>query len=145
MIQLTAYKAYFEGLRSYVAGLRQVQVVNVEQDMSDTLRNMRTADLPCLFVVVPSIHEQPGDADSVSEQLRCLVFLMDRSDRQRRTPLQVLEETQPVIESVKSFMRAERARGCSFMRGLGPMTTMPETGFYTDFCGWSVSFTLETD
>ncbi|KAA3157007.1 hypothetical protein F2A23_16295, partial [Akkermansia sp. BIOML-A63] len=75
----------------------------------------------------------------------CLIFLMDRMDMQRRGPVRVLEDTQPLVESIKNVMRGDRNRGCCLMRNLDRMTTTPETGFYTDYSGWSVSFKLGTE
>ena len=75
----------------------------------------------------------------------CLIFLMDRMDMQRRGPVRVLEDTQPLVESIKNVMRGDRNRGCCLMHNLDRMTTTPETGFYTDYSGWSVSFKLSTE
>ena len=74
-----------------------------------------------------------------------VIFLMDRMDMQRRGPVRVLEDTQPLVESIKNVMRGDRNRGCCLMRNLDRMTTTPETGFYTDYSGWSVSFKLGTE
>lgn len=128
-----------------VPGIHSVKVVNVDQDMSDCLKAIKRDELPALFLVVPSAQETGTEPDNVEEDNLCLIFLMDRMDVQRRGPVQVLEETQPLIEKVKEAMRGDRARGCHIMRNLGKMTTTPETGFYTNYSGWSVSFKLGTE
>lgn len=47
----------------------------------------------------------------MEEDNLCLIFLMDRMDMQRRGPVRVLEDTQPLVESIKNVMRGDRNRG----------------------------------
>lgn len=145
MISLKTYRDYYEDVMRRVPGIHSVRVVNVDQDMSDCLKSISSDELPVLFVVVPSAQETGTDPDNVEEDNLCLIFLMDRMDMQRRGPVRVLEDTQPLVESIKNVMRGDRNRGCCLMRNLDRMTTTPETGFYTDYSGWSVSFKLGTE
>ena len=145
MISLKTYREFYEDVMRRVPGIHSVRVVNVDQDMSDCLKSISSDELPVLFVVVPSAQETGTDPDNVEEDNLCLIFLMDRMDMQRRGPVRVLEDTQPLVESIKNVLRGDRNRRCCLMRKLDRMTTTPETGFYTDYSGWSVSFKLGTE
>ena len=58
----------------------------------------------------------------------------------------MLEQVQPIIEQLKQTIIDDMAEGCQLLAGLDVTTlsTIPETGFYGDFAGWSLGFTLNT-
>ena len=142
MIRIKTLREYTEALLQRIPAIRSATFVNVDKDMSDALRQMKVREFPALFVVVPSADDDSAYPDNVAEVSQCLLFLLDRSDHQRRTPLQVLEETQEVVETLKQQLREDACQPCHFMSGLGNLSTNPETGLYSDYCGWSVSFNL---
>ncbi len=144
MINLTTYRTFFEGVASKVDGVNSVHLVTIDQDMSDTLKSIKKTQLPALFIVVPSAQNNTAEVDEWTENNLCLIFLMDKTDPQRRPADRVLAETQPTIEAIKNCMRESKAEGCTLMRDLQSLNTSPETGFYTDYSGWSVSFKLIT-
>ena len=76
-----------------------------------------------------------------------MVFVMTKYDRQRRTAVEALEVVQPVIEAIKQMLIEDMAGGCPTLAGLevGTLSTIPETGFYNDFAGWSLGFTLRSE
>lgn len=125
-----------------VPGIRSAVLVNTDKEMSEGLRRMKREEFPALFVVVPSAEDNSDYPDNVRETNQCLLFLLDRSDPQRRTPLLVLEETQELTEALKRTLREDAARPCHFMAGLRNLSTNPETGLYADYCGWSLSFLI---
>lgn len=143
MLNLQTYFDYFAQLHEIQDVIHSVRLVNNDNDMSDALRSMKRDELPALMVVVPSAEDRTTP-DSVAEDNLCLLFLLDRADSQRRPSMQVLKDTQPVVEVLKAAMREYSNRPCHWMRGLSRMNTNPETGLYADFCGWSVSFHLLT-
>lgn len=142
MIRIKDLREYAESLLQRIERIHSATLVNVDKEMSDALRQMKRDEFPALFVVVPSAEDDSDYPDNVAETSQCLLFLLDRADNQRRTPLQVLEETQPVIESLKQILRDDAARPCHFMAGLHNLSTNPETGLYADYCGWSLSFKI---
>lgn len=143
MIRIKDLREYFESLVERTNEIYSVTLVTVDKDMSDALRQMKREDFPALFVVVPSSDDNSDYPDSVAETSQCLLFLLDRSDNQRRTPIQVLEDTQETVEAMKQGLREDSARPCHFMSRLRNLSTNPETGLYSDYCGWSVSFNIE--
>lgn len=146
MIDLKLYREYFEKMNLLTHGIGSVKLVNVAENMADTLKGIRRDDLPVLFVVVPSARDSDDcEPDRIEEVNDCLVFLMDRTDPQRRTALQVLERLQPLTEHLKAQLRADAATPCHWLNGLRDMATVPETGFYTDYAGWSVSFRIDSE
>lgn len=143
MISIKDLREYSEALAIRTDGVNSVTMVSVDKDMSDALRRMKAEEFPALFVVVPSSDDESEYPDIVEETSQCLLFLLDRSDNQRRTPIQVLEETQETVETLKQNLRGDAARPCHFMAGLRNLSTNPETGLYSDYCGWSVSFNID--
>ena len=146
MIDLKEYREYFEGMTLLTHGIGSVKLVNVAEDMSYTLTSIRKDDLPVLFVVVPAARESAdSEPDSIEEVNDCLLFLMDRADPQRQTALQTLERLHPLMEHLKAHLRADARMACHWLHGLHGMATMPETGFYTHYAGWSLSFKVDTE
>lgn len=142
MIYVKDLRAYAEALLQRVSGIRSVTMVSVDKEMSEALKQMKSTDFPALFVVVPSAEDKSVYPDNVSETSQCLLFLLDRTDQQRRKAIQVLEETQEVVELLKKTMREDAGKPCHFMSGLRNVSTNPETGLYSDYSGWSISFNL---
>lgn len=145
MILLSDYRTYFEQMIALqVPEVKSLHVVATDQDMSERLKTIRGEALPALFIVVPSAQETDTDPDNPQEDNLCLLFLLDKTDPQRRPSIEVLEDTQPLVIRIKEYMRQDYANRCNLMRGLGKMTTTPETSLYTEYSGWSVSFNLST-
>lgn len=71
---------------------------------------------------------------------------MDKVDPQRKKSYQVQKETQPVIEAIKTLIREDAMNFHPLMRDLdaASLSTIPESGFYTDFAGWSIGFQFRT-
>lgn len=144
MISLQEYKAYFEDIMARVTAIKSVNVVTADEDMGERLKVIKAAELPALFIVTPTAKEDRTDPDNARETNSCLIFLLDRADAQRKTAIMVLESTQPIMEKIKEKMRYDAGEGCGLMRNLDKMTTTPETGIFTEYCGWSLAFNLIT-
>lgn len=142
MIGIRVLKEYAEELERDVKNINSARLVCMDKDMSDALRQMKTTEFPALFVVIPSSDDNSNYPDNISERSQCLFFLLDRADNQRRKPLAVLEETQQIAETLKAHFRDDACKPCHFMSGMRGMSTNPETGLYTDYCGWSISFSV---
>ena len=83
----------------------------------------------------------------MQEDNTCVIFVMTKYDRQRRSAVEALELVQPVMEAIKGLLMDDMAGGCPTLAGLdvGTLSTIPETGFYNDFAGWSLGFTLKSE
>ncbi len=143
MIQIKTLREYAETLLQRVDEIGSVTMVCIDKEMSDALRQMKQPQFPALFVVVPMAEEHSDGPDNIMETSQCLLFLLDRTDNQRRNALQVLEETQAVVERLKRTLREDAAHPCHFMSGMKNLNTNPESGLYADYSGWSLSFNLE--
>jgi hypothetical protein len=120
--------------------------VTVDEDMGPRLQNI-PAGTATLFWIVPSAQPHKGsDADNFSEDNICVIFVMKKYDRQRTRATECLEAVQPIIEAIKQTIIDDMATGCQVLAGLdvSTLSTIPETGFYGDFAGWSLGFTLNT-
>lgn len=143
MISLTKYREYWQRVAKRVAGITDVMPVTVDKSMGDKIKSLPKGSTS-LFILPPGA-EGYGSVDSFSEKNMCVVFLMAKYDPQRKTAFDILEETQPIIEQVKTVILADQAAGCSVMRVMGAsIDTMPETELYGNFAGWSIGFNVKT-
>ena len=135
MIALSNYRSYWEGVAQRIEAITATMGVTVDEDMGPRLQNI-PAGTATLFWSVPSAQ------DNI-----CVIFVMVKYDRQRQRATDVLEQVQPIIEQLKQTIIDDMAEGCQVLAGLDVTTlsTIPETGFYGDFAGWSLGFTLNTE
>lgn len=145
MISLERYEEYWNSVKERVSQVKRVIPVTMDQEMGKEIQSLGAADLPALFVIIPEAHLS-GDVDNLKDNNFGVVFIMDRADPQRKKAYQVQKETQPVIEDIKQIMIDDRAAGCTMLRNLdiGSISTVPESGFYANFAGWSIGFQFKT-
>lgn len=144
MIALSNYRSYWEGVAQRIEAITATMGVTVDEDMGPRLQNI-PAGTATLFWIVPSAQPHKGsDVDNYSEDNICVVFVMVKYDRQRVRAVEALEAVQPVIERVKQMIIDDMAAGCPALAGLdiASLSTIPETGFYGDFAGWSLGFKI---
>ena len=144
MIQLSNYRSYWEGVAGRVEGLTATMGVTVDDDMGPALQDI-APEVTTLFWIVPNAQTHRGsDVDNYSEDNICVIFVMKKYDRQRVRAVEALEAVQPVIERVKQMIIDDMAAGCPALAGLdiASLSTIPETGFYGDFAGWSLGFKI---
>lgn len=117
--------------------------VTVDEAMGRTIQNLPRGSVT-LFVL-PPVATFAGGYDSRREECECVVFLMKRYDPQRATAWDVLTQTQPVIEAIKTRLIDKCGLPCA-AAGLLPATlnTIAETKFYAGFAYWSLGFKLRT-
>lgn len=147
MIALAQYRDYWQRVAARVGGIKATMGVTVDEDMGPRLQGIATG-AATLFWIVPSAQPHRGsDADNYSEDNICVVFVMVKYDRQRTRAVEALEQVQPIIELLKQTIISDMATGCPALAGLDVTTlsTIPETGFYGDFAGWSLGFTIKSD
>ena len=147
MIDLKNYRLYWEGVANRIPVITSCMGVTVDEEMGGTLQEILT-DSVTLFRIVPNAQTRKGSGvDSYQEDNTCVIFVMTKYDRQRRRAVEVLEVVQPVIECIKELLMEDMASGCPTLAGLdvGTLSTIPETGFYNDFAGWSLGFTLKSE
>lgn len=142
MISLTLYREYWEGVARRVDGVTGVLPITLDEQMGKKIQSL-PADSVTLFVLPPLAESDGKNLDAVKEVNKCVVFLMAKYDPQRRSSFDVLEQTQPMIDSVKRMLLDDRRDGCRLMRvDAGSIDTAPETELYGRFAGWSIAFTV---
>lgn len=147
MIKLSDYLGYWERMPGRISGLRSVMAVTVDQEMGNLIQGLKSDACPILFVIIPSARASTADTDGYMEENQAVVFVMDRYDAQRGGAVRALIDTQPVMEAVKRVLLDDVAAGCPVLVRLnvGSMSTLPETGFYRSFGGWSLGFSFYTE
>ena len=140
MIDLAAYREYWERVAARVKAITGVLPVTVDEQMGKRIQSL-PVDSVTLFVLPPVAESSARSADSFRETNRCVIFVMAKYDPQRVTSFSLLEKTQPVIESVKRIMLDDQSAGCAALSIDGSsIDTAPETELYGRFAGWSVGF-----
>ena len=99
-----------------------------------------------LFILIPSGTGASLSADNVRENNLCVIFLMSKYDPQRKGAYETIEEVQPVMERIKQMLIEDSATGCPVTKELDltSLSTLPESGFYRTFAGWSLAFSFKT-
>lgn len=144
MINLTAYKEYWERLAKRVPLITGVLPVTVDEAMAKRITSLQKGSVT-LFVLPPAAESEAKNIDSFKEENECVVFVMEKYDPQRRETWSVLETSQTVVEELKSKMLDDLAAGCPLMRfDVSTLNTLPETQFFAGFAGWSVGFKIIT-
>ena len=144
MINLTAYKEYWERLAQRIPLITGVIPVTVDEAMAKRITSLQKGSVT-LFVLPPAAESEAKNIDSFKEENECVVFVMEKYDPQRRETWSVLETSQTVVEELKSKMHDDLAAGCPLMRfDVSTLNTLPETQFFAGFAGWSVGFKIIT-
>lgn len=144
MINLTAYREYWERMAGRAEGLTGVMPVTLDDDMGKRIMDIRR-ETCTLFYLPPEAQSSASNADSWREENICVVFVMEKYDPQRRRAFEVLETSQRVTERVKDLLLGDLSAGCSPMRiDVPTINTMPETRFFAGFAGWSIGFKIRT-
>ena len=144
MINLTAYKEYWERLAQRIPLITGVIPVTVDEAMAKRITSLQKGSVT-LFVLPPAAESEAKNIDSFKEENECVVFVMEKYDPQRRDTWSVLETSQTVVEELKSKMLDDLAAGCPLMRfDVSTLNTLPETQFFAGFAGWSVGFKIIT-
>lgn len=143
MLSLTEYREYWQGIARRIRTITGVVPVTVDDGMAKTVGSLPAESVTLFFM--PPAATGSGNPDSFRERNECVVFVMRKYDPQRQSAYDVLEITQPVIEAVKAAMLADQAAGCPVMRfEVSTLNTLPETGFFATFAGWSIGFKIVT-
>lgn len=147
MIKIKEYKAYGDTLKTRNSLITKVVLVYTEADLSKKIREITQNDV-VLMMVVPSADSQAIDFDNITEKNTHVFYVLmkpDRTDITDTTLLDLMEDTQDIIEWVKNTMLADKTICGNIMRFLEPnnIHTDPEhdlSGCY----GWSISYNLKT-
>lgn len=147
MVNLQEYEDYWSAIGDRVPEIKKVIPATFEPDMGSLVQSLKPEELPVLFFIIPNSQDKSKDVDNVNESNICVIFIMDKTDPQRKKAYQVQKETQPIVEKVKQMLRDDKAMGCSLFDRLelSSISTIPEAGFYSVFAGWSVGFQIETE
>ena len=142
MILISDYEAYWESVKERIPGIKSVEPINNDKDMSKFLQDLKKENMPVLFFAVPS-SDGFGDVDNDMEKNIGLLFFMSKYDAQGKTKAyDIQKELQPLFEEIKDMMKEDSMDKCSVMGDLefSSMHTDPEYKLYSDFSGWSLSF-----
>lgn len=144
MINLLQYREYWERVADRLDSVTGVLPVTIDKEMSRRIQSL-TADSVTLFVFPPLADSSAKYADSYQEDNRCVVFVMEKYDPMRKHSFNVLIETQPIAESVKSMLLNDLTAPCApFRIEVGSIETAPETELYGVFAGWSIAFNIKS-
>lgn len=146
MIDIKIYREYWEGVQKRIPGIKKLLPVTIDEEMSKTIQGISKDDCPVLFTLIPSATGNSTSADNIQENNLCVVFLMDKYDPQRKGAYQTIEEIQPVMEQIKRILIEDSAADCPVIGkiDLTSLSTLPESGFYRTFAGWSLAFSFKT-
>lgn len=146
MIDIKIYREYWEGVQKRIPGIKKLLPVTIDEEMSKTIQGISKDDCPVLFTLIPSATGNSTSADNIQENNLCVVFLMDKYDPQRKGAYQTIEEIQPVMEQIKRILIEDSATDCPVIGkiDLTSLSTLPESGFYRTFAGWSLAFSFKT-
>lgn len=144
MINLARYRQYWQNVADRLDSVTGVLPVTIDKEMSRRIQSLRSGSVT-LFVFPPMAEGSGKNVDSFSEGNNCVLFVMKKYDPQRQTSFDVLEETQPVAEAVKSLLLDDQRAPCfGFKVELQSIETAPETELFGMFAGWSVAFNAKT-
>ena len=142
MINLLHYREYWEGVGRRVNSITEVLPVTIDEQMGKKIQSL-PANSVNLFVFPPLAESDAKNVDNFKEVNKCVVFVMAKYDPQRRSSFDVLEQTQPIIDEVKSILLNDQRAGCPVMRvEVDGIDTAPETELYGRFAGWSIAFNV---
>lgn len=146
MIDIKIYREYWEGVQKRIPGIKKILPVTIDEEMSKTIQGISKDDCPVLFILIPSATGNSTSTDNIQENNLCVVFLMDKYDPQRKGAYQTIEEIQPVMEQIKRILIEDSATDCPVISkiDLTSLSTLPESGFYRTFAGWSLAFSFKT-
>lgn len=144
MINLLQYREYWERVAARLESVTGVLPVTIDKDMSRRIQSLASGSVT-LFVFPPIADSTAKNADSFKEDNRCVIFVMKKYDPQRKTSFDILEETQPVTENVKSMLLDDLSAPCApFKIEVDSIETAPETELYGVFAGWSIAFNAKS-
>ena len=142
MINLVQYREYWEGVVRRLDSINGVLPVTIDDQMGKKIQSL-PADSITLFVFPPLAESNAKSVDNFKEVNKCAVFVMAKYDPQRRSSFDLLEQTQPIIDEVKSLLLGDQRAGCPVMRvEVDSIDTAPETELYGRFAGWSIAFNV---
>lgn len=142
MINLVQYREYWEEVGRRVDSVTGVLPVTIDDQMGKKIQSL-PAESVTLFVLPPLAESDAKNVDNFKEVNKCVVFVMEKYDPQRRSSFDVLEHTQPIIDEVKSLLLNDQRAGCHVMRiEADRIDTAPETELYGRFAGWSIAFNV---
>jgi len=146
MVDLKEYGEYWKNIPNRLPAITRVMGVTVDEEMGPRLQRIKAGEIT-LFYIVPSAQaDKDSDADGYTEENLCVLFLMMKYDPQRTDVVETLATVQEVMEELKAMLMDDYATNCHTLAGLKvpSLSTIPETGFYGNFAGWSLGFTLLT-
>lgn len=153
MIKLNDFINYFKETKERINGLKRVIFVGTESDFAESIKNMPATDFPCLVVIIPSADSAAQNDDNIKEINTSLCYVVKKIDHKNKSEehiLEVMEETQDIMEELKAQMRNDK-NNHQLINGKHFMHHLKLDGWHTDpeynylgTWGWSLSFTIDS-
>lgn len=152
MVPILDYNSFWNHVAE-ICSIDRVFMVSEESEMSSYIKEVED-DCLILVAVIPSSDTEAPDIDNIEEVDSCVIFVMKKITPSNLTTseiLQVRQNTQAVITSVKNEMINHAADVCEDNAGtklmrrlvIDKMHTDPEYN-YLGCTGWSLSFLLKS-
>lgn len=144
MINLTQFREYWQSVADRLDSITGVLPVTIDNEMGKKIQRLPTDSLT-LFVFPPLADSNARNLDAFRESNRCVVFVMKKFNPARESAFDLLEETQPIVETIKSYLLDDQRTPCrAFNVDVATIETAPETELYGTFAGWSIAFNANT-
>jgi len=142
MMQITELRQYWETMLTKVPDLKRFELVTDESQVKDFIADIPTADQPFAVVVIPSAKSTGSVQDNFQETNSMLFYVLRNQDAFAYTWMQILEELQPLTDTIKEQIVIDADDQCGLLRNLeyGSFQTDPERKLWSKCTGWSVSF-----
>lgn len=146
MVNLRAYREYWEQYRQRLPVISRVVMLSVDEDISRTVQTILPTDT-VLFVLVPQARRIGETPDSWVDRNEAVVIVAEKYDPQRGGSVSCLERLQPVAEALRSMIADDMAAGCPVLGrvDIGSMRVTAVTTWYNTLAGWMTDFTFDTD
>jgi hypothetical protein len=156
MVSISTYKAFWDYIKSVVAGIDEVLLVHERADLQMTIKEVNENSV-ILMAIIPSSDTESASLDDIKEFDSCFLFVIRKSDPKDQTNddfLTDLGSTQVIMGNVKDKMieLAGDTEHCNIPPAYAHlMHRLVINGMHTDpeynvvGCnGWSLSFKLKT-
>lgn len=144
MINLKSYHKLCIELADAVPEIQSVHPLTIEANMSDKVNKIAERDTPVLFFLPPSA-EGSGNPDAFTDTNQCVLFVMIKFNPRTSSSFEALAQAQIAAENLKNKLLEFSRMVCNPLRpALRKITMMPETEFFGNWAGWSISFEIET-
>lgn len=140
MINLSLFREYWQSVADRLDSVTGVLPITIDKEMGKKIQALPSDSLT-LFIFPPLADSSANNPDAFKEANQCVVFVMKKYNPMKESAFDILEQTQPVAESVKNCLLNDQRGSCpAFSIDVASIETAPETELYGTFAGWSIAF-----